>query len=703
MAIAQMKRVELVASRSDKYALLNFLQDAGVADLQENPELQEQLEARGLLAKDPGNVFDIHDNQDYSDLMHILRRPESANHLMLAAVDEPTVREAIVETERWQQRVDAVLKTLRPFDDEKKPLFTVRRPQTFADYDAVFSEQERYLSLIEEIEALTNEQRQADESLAAQKSHLNALEPLKEISLPDPVTEGRIRSAAGYFRTEEEYHALLEQAKTANLPLAGKIVTARELQVIALFAWPYSEDERARRLLAESPLQSFPATTEEERKGNFAAAYSRQEKRIEETESLLENLQVKIRTFANEIPNLETLYDIQEGDLRGLRANLKLIDSSNLFMLTGYVPAKAADKLNKELNERFELYATFQDPAEDEDVPSLLVNPEPTRPIEAILLTFSPPSYTNDLDPSFIMMFSYAFFFGSMLSDIGYGLLLAIGCLLGLYKFKAEGGMRQMLKVFLSGAIVSIGFGILYGGFFGNLLPAVTNDRIALPVLWFDPMNEPINLMIWCVVFGAVHLFIAMGLDIYNKVRQGNWYDAAFSVAPWYLIIGGIGLLVLGVPYAMWVIIAGATVILLMSSREKNPIKRLVGGLLGLYSVTGWLSDLLSYTRILALTLATSVIAMVVNVMAAMVGGGGGFRVIFLVLVLLAGHGLNIALSTLSAYVHASRLHYVEFLGRFYEGGGKLYEPLKYEGKYTRLTETRNLPGTAAETTGRNR
>ncbi len=693
MAIVPMKRLEIAASRSDKFALLQYLQSLGVTDITENEALREVISEHALCPEERALRYAFHEISDFVDLIHLLKQEDGREHLFLHAAPVSWTEDLLQEVLRWQERIVQALKTLRPLDLTKKGLFSHKRPRTLEEQAGTLAKQVELLEIVTRIEQNQAEMRPAEESLAGMRTHLNTLAPLKDIALPEHVATARLRGTSAFFRNEAEYLNLLEAAKVAEAALAGEIYYRGETQVIALLAWPFSQDEKVRRVMSESVMQSFPAASEAERAGNFRKAYEELDQRIRGTEQRIQDLAASLEGFVPVIPELEELFDIYKSIESLLRAEGRLSETEHIFFLTAYVPAVLEQDVREGLTARFRFSLAFSDPPEgDLDVPTELANAEAVGPIESILTTFSPPNYFADMDPSPIMVITYAFFFGSMLSDIGYGALLVVGCLLGLFHFKAEGNMRKMLWVFLSGGAVAVVFGILYGGFFGNMLPAITDGRISLPVFWFDPMNEPITLMIWSMVFGAVHLFVAIGIDIYNKIRLGEWYDAVFGVAPWYLIIGGIGLLVLGVPFATWIIIGGAAIILLMSSKERNPFKRLISGLLGLYNVTAWLSDLLSYTRILALTLATSVIAMVVNMMAAMIGSGG-LKVIFLAAVLLVGHSLNIALSTLSAYVHATRLHYVEFFGRFYTGGGRLFNPLNKQGVYTRVEEPLDLTG----------
>ena len=321
-----------------------------------------------------------------------------------------------------------------------------------------------------------------------------------------------------------------------------------------------------------------------------------------------------------------------------------------------------------------------------EEYPILLKNNRLVKPFEVIGEMFSPPS-TQEADPSPWVAPFYFFFFGIMLSDVAYGLILTVLSAVLVYKVKVAGDFRRMSQMLMYCGISSTIWGLLFGGFFGDMLSVLSDGKINMPAIWFNPMDDPTALMVWSIVFGVIHLFAGMFANALNLFRNGRGMDAVFDIFPWYLIIIGIGLMIgnIGGQAGMIVALAGVAIILLFGGRPaKNPIVRLFKGLGALYNITAYLSDILSYTRILALVLATSVIAMVVNLMGFMIGPTIPGIILFVV-VAVAGHGLNLALSALSAYVHTSRLHYVEFFGKFYSGGGRMWRPLRQKTKYTEI------------------
>ena len=307
------------------------------------------------------------------------------------------------------------------------------------------------------------------------------------------------------------------------------------------------------------------------------------------------------------------------------------------------------------------------------------------------------------------MSFFYMFFFGMMLSDAGYGLLMVIGCGIALLKFpRMAQGMRKMLTMFFWCGVSTVFWGIMFGGFFGDVIDVVaktffgyTGDKIVKP-LWFDPLTSPMRLLIWCMLFGIIHLFFGLGIKGYQYLKDGDIVGFVSDIIAWYAFLIGLILMLLPTdlfaniaqmqfnfppfvaPLAKGLAIGGMVVILLMSGRaNKNWGLRIALGAYDIYGVTGWLSAALSYSRLLALGLATGVIASVINTMAAMVGEGKGIiGLIIFFIIFIIGSVLNFAINLLGAYVHTNRLQYVEFFGKFYDGGGEPFEPFETKTKY---------------------
>ncbi|MDP4110456.1 MAG: V-type ATPase 116kDa subunit family protein, partial [Bacillota bacterium] len=205
-----------------------------------------------------------------------------------------------------------------------------------------------------------------------------------------------------------------------------------------------------------------------------------------------------------------------------------------------------------------------------------------------------------------------------------------------------------------------------------------------------EPMSNPIAVLILALGLGVLHIFVGMGLSAYRMIKQGHIKDAVFDVGFWYLIIGGlISALVLGKP-GLYVAAAGAAGVLFTAGRAKKSVfGKITGGLGALYGVTGYLSDVLSYSRLMALGLTTGVVATVVNAMGSL-GGNTFLGWLLFLFAFLLGHSFNIAVNILGSFVHSCRLHYVEFFGKFFEGGGHPFTPLSIKTKYVEIIKEDN-------------
>ena len=374
--------------------------------------------------------------------------------------------------------------------------------------------------------------------------------------------------------------------------------------------------------------------------------------------------------------------------------------TESTFVLTGFIPEKYCDSLRKEIEEKHVAYIEFTDPSEDEEVPVLLENGRFSAPLEGITKMYAMPS-KGDVDPTPVMAFFYYLLFGMMLSDAGYGILMVIGTMIALKKFKLEESMRKTLIMFRNCGISTVIWGALFGSWFGDIVQVVGKQffdkDIGSIALWFQPLDDPIKLLLFSFGIGILHLFLGVAVAFYMSWRDGRKLDAIFDAVPIYLIILGVAPLGAGilteVPSTLktvggYMLIAGVVLLVLTAGRSsKNIFGKLFGGLYALYNTaTGWLSDILSYSRLLALGLATGSIASVINLIGTM-PENKIIKLVLLIVVFAIGHTANLAINLLGAYVHTDRLQFVELFSKFYTGGGREFEPLTVNTKYLKFKE----------------
>lgn len=376
----------------------------------------------------------------------------------------------------------------------------------------------------------------------------------------------------------------------------------------------------------------------------------------------------------------------------------ELDHSAHVFVIEGYVPEEDSERL-EQLCTRVATCCVELGEA-DENAPVKLKNNKFSAPAQGIISMFATPSH-EDIDPTPILAFFFYFFFGMMFSDAGYGLLMTIVIGIVLKIFKPDTQMRNNLKLFQYCGISTFIWGLIFGSIFGDAPAALYNlftgssvtmaDILPWPIL--DPQKDALVLMVISIAFGLIHILVGMGCKFYVCLKHKNYGGAFFDTGFWMLMLIGFGILAAGMvisPTVMYIgggiAVASAVGLILTQGRHKKGFGKVIGGLASLYDITSYISDLLSYSRLLALGLTTGVMAQVFNMLGTMFGTGI-MGIIFMTVIFLVGHAINIGLNALGAYVHTMRLQYVEMFSKFYEGGGEKFEPFSLKSKHIKIQE----------------
>jgi V/A-type H+-transporting ATPase subunit I len=426
-----------------------------------------------------------------------------------------------------------------------------------------------------------------------------------------------------------------------------------------------------------------------EYKGTAAANIARIDNEIKKSDIEAAALEAELYAMAEKIDDLRLAYDAASAMLSVMTAKRKLGETRETVILTGWVPLKATEKVAAQLDKLHCGYE-FGEPRAGDEVPILLQNRRVPALFEPVIELYAMPLY-GTYDPTVIMSVFYFIIFGLMLGDVVYGLLLAVGGLLAVKLLDLNAGIKRFVGLFAVCGISCIISGIFFGSYLGDLpvvfLDSMLGIKINTPALLFDPVADPMLFLVVSLVAGAAHLIAGMCVKFYILWSSGKPFDALFDIGSWFVLFAGLGILIVNREIGQYVALAGTALIVLTQGRaEKNIFMKLIKGLGALYGIVNYVSDLLSYSRIMALGLATAVIASVVNLLATLPGDSViGF--ILMVIILLVGHTVNLVINLLGTFVHTSRLQYIEFFGKFYEDGGKLFKPVRAETKYTHVIQ----------------
>lgn len=669
MAVLQMQRISICALKKNRKAILEKLQSMGVMEVSQFLEEDE----------------DFH-------------RMDTAN--------------ARSSFEKAASSVERALDILQIYAPEKKSMLSSLAGKDLIDqqkYRQIIGDKDSLLRTANQIQSLERERAEQKSEILKLENSIESLTPWLPLEVPMDYagtkhTEMLLGTMPGECSLEQVYSVIAERAPQAQGFEVHVVSAGSEGTYLTVFclrgeARQIEEALRSKGFARPSQiLQQVPARAKEE----MDAEIKKREQKIEEIEQ-------KLSGMGGSRENLKLLADYYRVRADKYEILGTLPQSERTFFISGYVPVKYAGRLKGALEGKYDCVVDVENLREDEEAPVLLENNSFSESAEGVLESYGLPA-KGEVDPTTIMSAFYVFLFGLMLSDAAYGAIVSIACGAALKKFPRMGeGMKKSLKLFFWCGLSTLFWGIMFGGYFGDVVNVVSRTflghEVEIPALWFIPLNDPMKLLIYSMLFGLIHLFTGLGIKGYMCIKDNRYLDFFCDVVLWFLLL--IGLIIMFLPTDIFASVAGTKIvfpaavnllgkafaivgavgILFMSGREnKNFGLRIALGAYDLYNITGWLSDVLSYSRLLALGLATGVIAQVVNQMGSM-AGSGIFGVILFIVVFIVGHTLNLAINLLGAYVHTNRLQYVEFFGKFYEGGGRAFNPFKENTKYADIKE----------------
>ena len=579
---------------------------------------------------------------------------------------------------RTSARLTSALETLKHYETKKGGLFAARPEKTIGE---LFSD-EAYAAALDTAQAVLDAQ-DARSRLAAEKSRLTAVResfvPWQQLPLPlETLGTQHTRILLGTVPAQTDLEALRAKVFEAADEVQLEQISADQQSLYLLVFVHKCAADAVGAALREA---GFALTTFDGVQGTAAENIRRTDEAIAACEQQDAEKLAELTALAEQKPALQLAFDRCTQEISKAQAADRLVHSEKTFCLGGWVPCEDVGKLEALLS-GFCCAWELTDPAPEEypDVPVKLKNNKLTWPLNMVTEMYSLPAY-DGVDPNPLMAPFFILFYGIMMADMGYGLLMILASIIITKKSRPKGTSGQMFGLMFSCGISTFLMGALTGGFFGDFLPQLVGiidpDTTfkALPSL-FTPLDDTITILIGAMALGFVQIVTGMAISFVEKIKKGQIMDAIWEELTWWVVFAGIACMALGVTNI--VLYVGLAMVVVGSGWSAKGFGKVTAIFGSVYNhVTGYFGDILSYSRLMTLMLAGSVIASVFNTLGAIPGN----VVIFLIISAL-GNGLNFALNLLSCYVHDLRLQCLEYFGKFYQDGGKPFEPLAINTKY---------------------
>lgn len=584
--------------------------------------------------------------------------------LMIISESEENV--STIYEDSMLNKTNQTIKLLDKYRDNK-PLFG---DYNVVEYNDFTVKKDESLSLIDDVEKCETEINTLKNENIALLEEIKLYEPWKklEIRLSEIKKTKMANIHLGYI--ESKYADNFISIMNSYNNIYNLLEKSKNGQAVYFINY-YEEDSE---IIEKLKLINYSETAFPEKEQFVFEILDELNEKIEMNNAQIEACKNKLSEYSKSITEVEILNDQILNDK--VLKETPYVPTIDTVYIEGWVRSDRIERFTESVKKGAEIYdLEFSDPAPDDVVPTYTKNNKFVTPFESITDMFSKPN-SKELDPNPVMSVWYWILFGMMMADAGYGLLMIIGVLILKKLIKPVGKAANLYNIILYSAIPTMIWGVVFGSYFGYSIPGVP--------YWFAPMDDAITMLLVSVAVGGLHIITGLIVKAVSNFRDHAYLDILSDQLSWILILCGIALLF--VPQfkqvAIVMCLVGVVLIVFLHGRHKKGIiGKFLSGVLGLYDITSYMSDLLSYSRIMALAMSSASVAMVMNKLAEMVSGGV-VGTIFSIVIYAVGHVFNLVLGLLSAYVHDSRLQYIEFFGKFYEGGGVDFQPLSIKSKY---------------------
>ena len=645
MAIVKMKGLRLLAMRSDREALLELLQGMGCVEIDE-PD-QDPQTWQGLLSQLGSQT---------------LSRPDG---------------QALSQAREDLQAAQRALAVLKRHGDKGRGLLAPRprltRQQLFDGEEQGKQAVQQVLEADRQLAALEAQHSKLLTQRAALAPWLELNIPLDTASTQEMVVQFGTVTAG--VELEQVQRAVEGASELAQLTQAS---VDRDVRYCLLVCHTSAQEEvlQALRDFGWSRMNLSGWT------GNAKENDQRIAQELEQNEQESAQAEQQLAQLTSLAEPIRQAADRASVRINREEGRSRLLDTEKTFLLEGWVPEENWPQLESQMK-NYPCAWELRDPTEEEypKVPVKLKNNWFTRPLSMVTEMYSLPAY-NGLDPNPLMAPFFILFYGIMMADMGYGLLMMIASVVVLKKSRPRAGMHNFFALLGLCGVSTFIMGAVTGGFFGDFIPQLLkliNPESTFVWFWptlFTPLEDTMMILVGAMALGFVRILVGMAISFVKKLRRGQVMDAIWEEVTWWVVFVGLALAILGVTNL--VIILGGVMVVAGPILTEKGFGKITGIFGSLYNhVTGYFGDILSYSRLMALMLAGSVIAQVFNTLGAIPG-----NVVIFIIISMLGNALNFALNLLGCYVHDLRLQCLEYFNKFYEDGGKPFRPMKLDTNY---------------------
>jgi V/A-type H+-transporting ATPase subunit I len=632
MALAEVQKVQIIAHLGKKMELLSSLQEAGIVQLEE-VNFEEFELATG--------------SSEVSELEHALHR----------------IKRAIEYFSQWEDK--GFLKRLFT----QKPQHSSHKRKEVLEFD--------YASVMDDLEKLEAQKNDLLSEIKFLEREKDFLAPLQDLSLPvvsvKPTDSTEIVLGNLSLSQFEGLQKLAEKEA-----LWFEVINKGKRQIYVLVFYLESEKDNIEQLLKELNFNHIyftePLLRGAKKEDRVIDVMERISKDIEEKRREIEALDKEGRRLAAHQGKLMLVHDILVNEKEKITHSRLLGKTERVFYSEGWIRSADISRLKSKLQPFFEeIQLYFRPPLPEEEPPSILENPRQGKPFEVVTKLYGLPQ-RGSLDPTLPLAPFFFVFVGLCVSEAGYGLMVTLLSLLFIKFAKPKGGLLQFLKLMVLLGVSTVILGTLVGGWFGFPVRQL---------MILDPLGDPLSFLILALALGFIQVWFGTLLKLIDGIKNKRFLQPIFVEGGWLVLLPSLVLYFL-TKNSLWGILTlmGAAGIVFFASPSRNPLARFFGGLYSLYGISRYLADVLSYSRLLALGLATSVIAMVVNTLCRTALGIPWLGWLIAALIFVGGHLFNLGISFLGGFVHSMRLQFVEFFSKFFRSGGKPFKPFEMESNF---------------------